>query len=71
MWLEIFIAGVHGVWVPLCVTGWEVSVCDPDVCEKGLLALYVGHWPPADNLSREWVFVPVWMLIVPLVARVT
>lgn len=48
MWLRVFIAGVHGVWVPLCVTGQEVSVC-----EKGLLALNVGHWPPANNLSRE------------------
>lgn len=48
VWLRVFIAGVHGVWVPLCVTGQEVSVC-----EKGLLALNVGHWPPANNLSRE------------------
>lgn len=71
MRLRNFIAGVHGVWVPLCVTGRVVSVCDPGVCEKGLLALNVGHWPPADNLSREWVFVPVWVLIAPTGDRVT
>lgn len=48
MWLRIFIAGVHGMWVPLCVirTG---GVYDPGVCEKGLFALNVGHWPPANT----------------------
>lgn len=63
VWLRIFIAGALGVWVPLCVTGREVSVTL--VCVRSLLALNVGHWPCADNLSREWVFVPVWVLIAP------